>query len=161
LLGRSPASEGAHFRGWMVQLTGAGWGISVIASGEVQKSLASAQQLRESFPCNLPTTTGRRYGHLPCNSSSSRRSSPSSTTMPGTSHGWRRTPTGFVVNTTRSPQRDYLMLHRASCRHISGDQGKRWTDQYVKVCGPSTALLEEWAAEEVGGEALPCGWCQP
>jgi hypothetical protein len=53
------------------------------------------------------------------------------------------------------------MLHRASCRHISGDQGKRWTDQYVKVCGPSTALLEEWAAEEVGGEALPCGWCQP
>jgi hypothetical protein len=70
-------------------------------------------------------------------------------------------PTGFVVNTTRSPHRDYLMLHRASCRHISGDQGKRWTDQYVKVCGPSTALLEEWAAEEVGGEALPCGWCQP
>ena len=34
------ASKGSHFRGWMVQLTGAGWGISVIESGEVQKSRA-------------------------------------------------------------------------------------------------------------------------
>ena len=37
-LGRSSASKGAHRRGWMVQLTGTGWGISVIEGGEIQKS---------------------------------------------------------------------------------------------------------------------------
>ena len=35
-LGRSSASKGAHRRGWMVQLTGTGWGISVIVGGEIQ-----------------------------------------------------------------------------------------------------------------------------
>ncbi len=35
------ASKENRFRGWMVQLTGAGWGISVIESGEVQKSRAA------------------------------------------------------------------------------------------------------------------------
>ena len=37
-LGRSSASKGAHRRGWMVQLTGSRWGISVIEGGEIQKS---------------------------------------------------------------------------------------------------------------------------
>ncbi|HUZ18952.1 MAG TPA: hypothetical protein VMU75_00055 [Acidimicrobiales bacterium] len=72
-----------------------------------------------------------------------------------------RNPGGFVVNTTRSPHRDYLMLHRASCRHISGARRSRWTHQYVKVCGPSAALLERWAATELAGEAVRCGLCQP
>ena len=47
LLGRSSASKGAHRRGWMVQLTGTGWGISVIEGGEIQKSLATVQEILE------------------------------------------------------------------------------------------------------------------
>ncbi len=70
-------------------------------------------------------------------------------------------PGGYVVNTTRSPRPDYLMLHRASCRHISGADERRWTFNYAKVCGPSQASLSAWAIQTVGAEALPCSLCEP
>ena len=70
-------------------------------------------------------------------------------------------PAGYVLNTTRSPHRDYLMLHRAGCRYISGDDGRCWTVNYAKVCGPSTVLLDTWAEHRVGGEADRCAFCQP
>ncbi len=38
-------------------------------------------------------------------------------------------PDGFVVNTYRNPSPQYLRLHRASCRSISGKpaNGTSWT----------------------------------
>jgi hypothetical protein len=66
---------------------------------------------------------------------------------------------GFVLNTTRSPRADYLMLHRAGCRHISGDDTRSWTKNYAKVCGPSQALLDEWATSTVSCAADRCPFC--
>ena len=70
-------------------------------------------------------------------------------------------PAGYVLNSTRSPHRDYLMLHPASCRHISGAPELNWTRQYVKICTPTAAVLDAWAASAVGGEAVRCAFCQP
>jgi hypothetical protein len=67
---------------------------------------------------------------------------------------------GFVINTERSPRPAYVMLHRASCRTISGDpaRGLRWTHDYIKVCGDRNEL-EEFARRQIGGAAKPCGLC--
>jgi hypothetical protein len=71
-------------------------------------------------------------------------------------------PDGFVVNTERPPSPRYLMLHRAACSHISrATQQGRWTHDYLKVCAPSIAELEEWARREAGGRLQACHWCAP
>jgi hypothetical protein len=69
-------------------------------------------------------------------------------------------PDGFVINVERSPRTAYTVLHRASCRTISGDpaRGAQWTHDYIKVCGDRTEL-EEFASRDVGGPAQPCGLC--
>jgi hypothetical protein len=69
-------------------------------------------------------------------------------------------PDGFVINVERSPQTAYIVLHRASCRTISGDpaRGAQWTHDYIKVCGGRNEL-EEFARRDVGGPAQPCELC--
>lgn len=68
--------------------------------------------------------------------------------------------TGFVVNSRRRPTSKYLILHRATCSHISGVARTNWTtDQYIKVCAADLKPLENWARDEVGGELKPCGVC--
>jgi hypothetical protein len=69
-------------------------------------------------------------------------------------------PIGFVINTERTPRPAYIVLHRATCRSISGDpaRGHRWTHDYIKVCG-DRGELEEFAIVEVGGAAQGCGLC--
>ena len=69
-------------------------------------------------------------------------------------------PTGFVINTYRHPKPDYLRLHSATCRMINGTptNGRRWTAEYIKVCG-TRSELESWAATAVGGQAQPCPLC--
>jgi hypothetical protein len=72
----------------------------------------------------------------------------------------RAHPDGFVINTARSPSPAYVMLHRASCRTISGDpaRGIRWTRDYIKFCG-ERAELDEFARRQIGGSANPCRRC--
>jgi hypothetical protein len=72
-------------------------------------------------------------------------------------------PTGFVINAARTPRPDYLVMHRAECRHINGRTGvEHWTDsQYRKVCAESVGELERWARVDVPGEPSRCGHCQP
>jgi hypothetical protein len=61
-------------------------------------------------------------------------------------------PTGWVVNTTRTPSAGYVKLHRAGCPSISAPQRTRWTTgDYAKVCAPERRALDEWAAGELGG----------
>ena len=71
---------------------------------------------------------------------------------------------GYVVNAYRHPTASYLLLHRSSCRTISGEpaRGKTWTTgQYLKVCASSIAELARWARLETGGALQPCGICHP
>ena len=78
-------------------------------------------------------------------------------------HG-KATHDGFVVNTTRQPRSDYLMLHRASCPHLGSGQAKRhWTKEYIKVCSIRLKDLERWAEGEVGPSSRlePCHHCKP
>jgi hypothetical protein len=71
---------------------------------------------------------------------------------------------GFVVNTSRKPDPDYLYLHRASCGTIRGKpaRGERWTTgDLIKVCAETRGELEQWARQIAGGELHPCGLCRP
>ncbi|MFD5827306.1 hypothetical protein [Lentzea sp. NPDC060358] len=69
-------------------------------------------------------------------------------------------PDLYVLNTERTPRPSYLVLHRATCRTITGTpaRGRQWTAEYLKVCG-SRAELETFALNEVGGAAQACGLC--
>lgn len=69
-------------------------------------------------------------------------------------------PDLYVLNAERTLRPSYLMLHRATCRTISGTpaRGAQWTADYIKVCGPR-ADLEAFARHDVGGTARACGLC--
>jgi Family of unknown function (DUF6308) len=70
-------------------------------------------------------------------------------------------PHGFVLNAARSPRPDYLILHRASCRTISGQptRGDVWTGPYIKVCADGEAAIERWTAATVGAAPRRCLVC--
>ena len=69
-------------------------------------------------------------------------------------------PDGYVVNTYRNPTPAYLILHRATCRTISGNpaRGRQWTGEYLKACG-DLAELQTWASREVHGTLRHCQLC--
>jgi hypothetical protein len=68
-------------------------------------------------------------------------------------------PDGFVINTYRVPSTAYLVLHRSTCKTISGRpaRGSGFMGEYSKVCGTREEL--ERFADSLGGEAKPCGLC--
>jgi len=68
---------------------------------------------------------------------------------------------GWVVNSTRKPNPRYLMLHRATCRTITGRpaRGTLWTKDYMKKCSSSREKLETWTRRDVGGNLRPCQLC--
>ena len=70
-------------------------------------------------------------------------------------------PSGFVVNSHRSPVADYLVLHRASCRWINTGARNNWTTTgYIKTCSASVPPLVAWAARVATGRLQPCGACK-
>ena len=59
-------------------------------------------------------------------------------------------PGGYVLNTKRKPDPDYMVLHRATCVTVGRYLGKAkdggFTDrQYIKVCAKSVPQLRQWA----------------
>ena len=68
-------------------------------------------------------------------------------------------PDGFVINTYRAPSSAYLVLHRSTCKTISGRpaRGSTFMGEYSKVCGTRGEL--ERFADSLGGEAKPCRLC--
>ena len=62
-------------------------------------------------------------------------------------------PSGYVLNCDREPKAAYLMLHRASCRTVTGvpTRGSSWTKDYAKVCSSNIAELDDWARAKTGG----------
>jgi len=70
-------------------------------------------------------------------------------------------PRGFVLNAARSPRSDYLILHRATCRTITGrpSRGGPWTGPYIKVCSDDELRIAAWAGQTVGGVPTRCRVC--
>jgi hypothetical protein len=67
---------------------------------------------------------------------------------------------GFVVNTYRRPSSSYLVLHRATCPHVSTAARTNWTTkQYIKICSGSLRQLQDWAENELGGSLRRCTFC--
>lgn len=76
-------------------------------------------------------------------------------------------PDGFVLNVRRSPDPDYVILHRASCGSISNDKqapGAFTARAYRKVCAITEAELKLAAKDEGrsdGSFSKRCGLCRP
>jgi hypothetical protein len=78
-------------------------------------------------------------------------------------------PTGFVVNSRRVPTPDYLVLHRATCRHIrepyrETESGGFTERDYIKVCANNLESLRDWAAANGRPDrsfSLECSHCRP
>jgi hypothetical protein len=70
-------------------------------------------------------------------------------------------PAGFVLNVERSPRSNYLILHRATCRTISGrpTRGGPWTGPYIKVCSHDELQIAAWTGKTVGAAPTRCGVC--
>lgn len=58
-------------------------------------------------------------------------------------------PQGFVVNTPRTPNPQYMALHRATCGHVSNfatrEPGAFTERDYIKICSADVGHLGEWA----------------
>jgi hypothetical protein len=78
-------------------------------------------------------------------------------------------PSGFVVNTTRPPSPDYMVLHAASCGYLrepshETEPGGFTERGYTKVCAPDIESLRSWV--EVNGRqnrsfSNECSRCHP
>jgi hypothetical protein len=68
-------------------------------------------------------------------------------------------PDGYFVNCERNPKPNYLVLHRTGCSHFTRNPSPHWTRNYIKVCAPDRAELEQWATGTVGGEVTLCPTC--
>lgn len=71
-------------------------------------------------------------------------------------------PNGYVVNSDRRPRSSYLVLHRATCTHITQLKGSagHWTFDYAKQCSANVADLHSWA-KGIGGSLALCKTCKP
>lgn len=77
-----------------------------------------------------------------------------------------RHPAGYVINTMRPPNPRYLVLHRATCYHITTPDHRfsstSWTgNDYSKVCGPRRADLFAWTRRQFGSDPARCQHCDP
>jgi len=78
-------------------------------------------------------------------------------------------PNGFVLNTTRTHSLGYMVLHRASCPHISvasheSEPGGFTERQYAKVGAADIESLRDWAASHGRPDrsfSNECSHCKP
>jgi hypothetical protein len=71
----------------------------------------------------------------------------------------QQNPDGCFINSERNPKPTYLVLHRPSCPHFTGNSALHWTKDYIKFCSCDRLELEEWAANTVGGDVTLCRSC--
>lgn len=74
-------------------------------------------------------------------------------------------PNGLVLNTRANLSPDYMVLHRASCKLVTGYLGKAkaggFTERaYRKVCAPTIGPILTWVADS-GGKLSRCSHCDP
>jgi hypothetical protein len=78
-------------------------------------------------------------------------------------------PDGFVINTRRRSDPEYIVLHRATCRTISRPTaitrpGGFTERSYIKICAGSVEELRRWArgsGRPDGSFSKACGLCRP
>jgi hypothetical protein len=78
-------------------------------------------------------------------------------------------PAGFVLNTSRDCPPHYMVLHRASCRHISdptheNEPGGFTERRYIKVAATYIESLRDWVAEYGRVDrsfSKACSHCKP
>jgi hypothetical protein len=78
-------------------------------------------------------------------------------------------PSGFVLNTRRTPSASYIVLHRATCSSISSYQGKArlggFTERsYIKICADTVEGLRQWVRTQFGAAiafSAICSRCNP
>lgn len=72
---------------------------------------------------------------------------------------------GFVLNTRAKLSPSYMVLHRASCRHVttysgSATEGGFTERKYRKVCSENVAPIKAWVLGN-GGTISSCSHCKP
>jgi len=76
-------------------------------------------------------------------------------------------PDGFIVNTRSTPDKNYLVLHRASCGMIStprDDPAAYTGNAYIKLAAPSLPEMRALMAQVMGAPcdvSKSCGKCKP
>lgn len=78
-------------------------------------------------------------------------------------------PNGFVVNSGRTKESNYYVLHRSHCTHITRSDWRipgAFTERtFIKVCSPDPKALANWGGKHrnLGGEPFSnvCGTCEP
>ncbi len=72
---------------------------------------------------------------------------------------------GFVVNTNRQPNPEYLIVHLATCYTITGTPtgGINWTKDYIKICSLDRMELDSCLTIlfPASGGLEPCKVCKP
>ena len=69
---------------------------------------------------------------------------------------------GFVIDSRAKPEKNHLILHRATCSIIKPHKRARLTTQaHIKACSLDAAELASWALEQTGGGLVACSECQP
>jgi hypothetical protein len=64
---------------------------------------------------------------------------------------WAQTNlSGFVLNCHRSPNANYLVLHKAVCKTITTPLRANWTtNDYIKICSCHASVVGEQNREEI------------
>lgn len=77
-------------------------------------------------------------------------------------------PEGYVVNTARAMSPNYMVLHRATCPHISKLEAELrggFTERdYIKICSARVEPLREWVRRHGRGDgsfSRECNSCRP
>ena len=76
---------------------------------------------------------------------------------------------GYVINTTRGRDPDYMILHRSDCHTISeytgtASRGGFTEREYIKVCANRLEDLREWVKKNGrpdGSFSSECQFCGP
>lgn len=77
-------------------------------------------------------------------------------------------PDGFIVNTRKSENSDYFVLHRSRCHHISSDsrweRGAYTENDYIKIGAEDLQELIKWFRKynsSFNGRFHECKSCNP
>jgi hypothetical protein len=80
-----------------------------------------------------------------------------------------RHPSGFVLNTRRKPDPNYMVLHRATCSSISSYHSNvtpgGFTERaYIKICADTVEEIRQWVRVHFGANlafSAACNLCGP
>jgi hypothetical protein len=76
-----------------------------------------------------------------------------------------KNPSGYVLNSRRMADPAYMVLHKATCPHISisRSSGGYTEKEYIKICSGASNDLLEWGKQQGcrSGVSKKCLICKP